>query len=100
MAIIKLTILYGHPDNADEFEAYYAGTHLPLVAESPLRLETSKVVADPAGGEPAFYRIAVVTFDDMEQMAEQMSLPEVQAVSADVANFATGGVTMLLSQVD
>ena len=73
---------------------------MPLAAKSPLRLETSKVVADPAGGEPAYYRIAVVSVDDMEQMAQQMGLPEVQAVSADVANFATGGVTMLLSQVD
>lgn len=97
---IKLTILYGHPDDAEAFESYYAGTHMPLVAESPLQLETAKVVADPAGGEPAFYRIATVTFDDMEQMGQQMELPEVQAVSADVANFATGGVTMLLSQVD
>ena len=97
---LKLTILFGHPDNADDFETYYTETHLPLVAKSPLRLETSKVVADPAGGEPAYYRIAVVSFDDMEQVTQQMALPEVQAVSNDVANFATGGVTMLLSQVD
>jgi uncharacterized protein (TIGR02118 family) len=61
---------------------------------------TSKVVADPAGGEPAFYRLAEIEFDDMDDMAAQMATPEVQAVSTDVANFATGGVTMLLSQVD
>ena len=97
---IKLTILYGHPENADDFEAYHTGTHLPLAAKTSLRLETAKVVADPAGGEPAFYRIDEIRFDDMEQMAQQMADPDVQAVSADVANFATGGVTMLLSQVD
>jgi hypothetical protein len=28
---IKITALYGNPKNPEEFEKYYAGTHMPLV---------------------------------------------------------------------
>ena len=30
---IKITALYGNPKNPEEFEKYYAGTHMPLVYE-------------------------------------------------------------------
>ncbi|MES1263482.1 MAG: hypothetical protein ABUL69_03945, partial [Peristeroidobacter soli] len=30
---IKFMVLYGHPPKAEEFEKYYLGTHMPLVAE-------------------------------------------------------------------
>jgi uncharacterized protein (TIGR02118 family) len=29
--MVKLTVLYGHPDDPDAFEEYYANTHMPLV---------------------------------------------------------------------
>ena len=29
---IKFMVLYGHPPNPAEFEKYYLGTHMPLVA--------------------------------------------------------------------
>ena len=31
--MMKVTALYGHPTNPDEFEKYYGGTHLPLAAK-------------------------------------------------------------------
>src|SRR5215208_7399337 len=33
--MVKLTVLYGHPDDPDAFEEYYANTHMPLVDEIP-----------------------------------------------------------------
>src|SRR5215216_6272418 len=33
--LVKLTVLYGHPDDPDAFEEYYANTHMPLVDKCP-----------------------------------------------------------------
>jgi uncharacterized protein (TIGR02118 family) len=31
--MIKLTVLFGHPTNPQEFERYYADTHLPIAGK-------------------------------------------------------------------
>jgi uncharacterized protein (TIGR02118 family) len=33
--MVKLTVLYGHPDDPAAFEEYYANTHMPLVDDMP-----------------------------------------------------------------
>ena len=75
-------MLYGPPTDAAAFEEYYANTHLPLAAKLPnvARFEASKVIGTPDGGEPPYYRIAEAT--------------------GDIANFATGGATVVISEVD
>jgi hypothetical protein len=47
--MVKLNALYGHPEDPEAFEEYYANTHLPLVEAIPnaRRLETARVVATP-----------------------------------------------------
>src|SRR5215211_9063622 len=49
--MVKLTVLYGHPDDPDAFEEYYANTHMPLVDKMPnlQRYETARIVATPDG---------------------------------------------------
>ena len=32
--MIKITVLYGHPKNPQEFERYYAEKHMPLAARN------------------------------------------------------------------
>ncbi|MDB5601669.1 MAG: Ethyl tert-butyl ether degradation EthD [Xanthobacteraceae bacterium] len=99
--MVKLTVLYGHPTDTAAFERYYAQTHLPLAAKMTghTRLELSKVVGAPGGGQPAFYRMANVYFDSPAQMDATMGSPEGKAVADDLANFATGGVTLFVSEV-
>ena len=45
--MIKATALFGHPEDPDAFEEYYANTHLPLVHKIPnlQRFDRGKVVA-------------------------------------------------------
>jgi uncharacterized protein (TIGR02118 family) len=33
--MVKLTVLYGHPDDPDAFEEYYENTHMPLARKIP-----------------------------------------------------------------
>ena len=104
--MVKLTVLYGHPDDPDAFEDYYANTHMPMVQEIPnlLRHEAARAVAPPDGSEdgsaPPYYRTFEGYFEDMEQLQGGMSSPEGQAASADIPNFATGGATIFISEID
>ena len=100
--MIKATLLYGHPTHADEFEKYYADTHLPLAAKMPgvARLELTKFLPGPEGAKPAFYRMAELYFPSEAQMQATLGSPEGKVAVADLANFATGGVTIAFGAVE
>ncbi len=97
---MKLSVLYGQPQDPEAFEAYYLGTHMPLVAAAPAlaRAEASIGLPGPDGSAPPFYRLFEAWFDSPEHLAAVTGSPEWQKVVADVPKFATGGVTILLSQ--
>ena len=54
----------------------------------------------PDGGEPPYYRIFEGYFEDMDSLQAGMSTPEGQAPPADLPNFATGGATIFISEID
>ena len=100
--MIKMTVLYGHPTNTQEFERYYAEKHLPLAAKMKgmSRLELTRFGPGPDGDKPAYYRMAELYFPTQAQMQSTLSSPEGQAAVADLPKFATGGVTMLAGSVE
>ena len=97
--MVKLTVLFGHPEDPEAFEEYYANQHLPLAAKIPniQRFESGRV-RTMDDGEPPYHRIAEVWFESAERMGEAMSSPEGQAATADLPNFATGGATFFVSE--
>lgn len=99
--MVKLTVLYGHPKDPAAFEKYYAETHMPIAQkmQGPRRVELAKVVGSPDGGRPPYYRLADLYFDDLDHLKSAMATPEGKATAADLANFATGGVTLMVSEV-
>ena len=97
----KLTVLYGHPDDPEAFENYYANTHMPLVDKIPLQsYEVAKIVATPDGSDLPYYRIFEGYSEDMEQLQNSLATQEGQAVVGDIPNFATGGATIFISEID
>jgi uncharacterized protein (TIGR02118 family) len=100
--MIKLTALYGHPTDPAAFENYYAASHMPLVAKMSgiLRHEKAKVVSTPTGDRPPYHRMFEAWFESEAALGAAMGSPEGKAVVADLANFATGGVTILISAVE
>jgi uncharacterized protein (TIGR02118 family) len=100
--MVKLVALYGQPTDPAAFERHYLGTHFPLSrkVDGIRRVEMARVVGTLDGGPPPFYRVANVYFDNLEQMRASMGSPEGQALTADAANFVTGGVTVLVCEVD
>jgi uncharacterized protein (TIGR02118 family) len=99
---VKFVTLYGPPSDPAAFERHYAETHVPLAQQLPglQRLETALLLGTAQGGTSPYYRLADLWFSDIRQLQAAAASAEGQALAADVANFATGGVTVLVSQVD
>jgi len=98
----KVTVLYGHPAEPDEFEEYYRETHLPLARRIPglQQLEAGRVVGGGGDGTPpAYYRIAELYFAHVDDVGRGLESSEGQAAVDDIPKFATGGATVLISEV-
>jgi uncharacterized protein (TIGR02118 family) len=100
---IKYIVLYGHPPNPAEFEKYYLGVHMPLVAaiQGARKMEAAKCLPQADGSPPAFYRVFETWFDNPEHMAAVFGTPEGKKVREDVPNFTAGTtVTRLVCALD
>ena len=99
--MIKLTVLYGHPLVPDDFEAYYRATHRPLLADVQgiQRAELTLFCTQADGSLPAYYRMAELYFATQAQMDTALASAAGQILVADIENFATGGVTVLVGNV-
>ena len=99
---IKVTVLYGHPKSPEDFEKYYFETHMPLViaAKGRKRAETSRCAPAADGSPGPFYRIFEIWFDSQADMSAITATAEWKKVVADVPNFASGGITRVVSKLD
>ena len=95
--MIRLTVLYGHPVDPVEFDRYYRDVHIPLARKmTELKGWTiGKCQAATEREEPPYYMIVGLYAESREAMEAILDTPEGKATVADVANFATGGVTFL-----
>ena len=91
----KLTVLYPEPADRAAFEAYYRSTHLPLCAKLPGVQEITYALGICEPGDGPYYAIFQAAFADEAAMGAALASPEGQAVEADVANYATGGATVI-----
>ena len=96
-------VLYNQPKDPAAFEKYYAETHVPLFASHAqeigvTRVELVKFASTADGKPPTLYREADLRFDSKEALEKGTATAGFKAVAADLANFATGGVTVLIAQ--
>jgi uncharacterized protein (TIGR02118 family) len=93
----RLTVLYGHPADPEAFQRYYRETHIPLARQMQgLKGWTIGMCESATVGEKApYYMIVGLYADSREEIESILASPAGQATVADVANFATGGVTFL-----
>ena len=96
--MIRLTVLYGHPDDPEAFDRYYRSTHLPLARKMQglTGWTLGKCQAANPGERPAYYMIVGLYAETREAMEAILATPEGEACVADVANFATGGRYLLV----
>jgi uncharacterized protein (TIGR02118 family) len=93
-----LMVCYGHPTDPAAFDAHYTSTHAPLAEKIPgMSSFTYRHTTSIDGSQPPYYLIAELSFPSAEAMGASLGSPEAQAATADVPNFATGGVTMFVA---
>jgi uncharacterized protein (TIGR02118 family) len=93
-----LTVCYGHPADPAAFDTYYTSTHVPLAEKIPgMASFTHRHCESLDGSQPPYYLLAELSFASREAMNAGLASPEAQAATADVPNFATGGVTMFVA---
>ncbi|HSF54760.1 MAG TPA: EthD family reductase [Algoriphagus sp.] len=100
--MIKVTALYGPPVDPSAFESYYFSTHMNLVQQikNLIKAETTKFLPGPDGVNPPYYRMAELYFSSLEEFQKALGSPEGAATTADLSNFATGGVKLVVGEVD
>ena len=98
--MVKLMALYKQPRDPETFERIYFGEHVPLARKMPglRRLEIDRITGAP-GGEPAYYLVAHLYFDDAETMQRSMASEESRA-AARVLRDLGAEVSMVLADTD
>lgn len=99
---MRIVSLHGHPDDPAEFDRYYRDVHTPLVQRIPgvRNIRFGRVIGTNDDGPPPYYIVSDVYFDDAAALEAAQSSPEMAAAIADVPNFATGGVTIMLCEYE
>ena len=90
--------LYNTPKDPGAFDEYYVSTHVPLAKTLP-GLRSYDVSAGPVmmpAGPAPYHLVALLKFDTMEDLQAALASAEGTAVVNDLANFASGGFSILL----
>ena len=97
----RVTVCYGQPTDPAAFDEHYAQVHVPLVRQVPgLSSFSAAHCKSLDRSDPAHYYVAFLDFATEADYRTGLGSPEMGKAGADVATFATGGVTMFTQQLD
>ena len=90
----------------EEFSAYWRNHHGPLVRSVPefarhvRKYVQCHLVGDevPLGAAGPHDGVAELWFDSVEDLQASLGTAEGQAAAGDVANFASGGATLMIAE--
>jgi uncharacterized protein (TIGR02118 family) len=99
--MVKLIALYKPPADAAAFDDHYNNIHAPLAKKMPglRKLEVSRTFGAPAG-EPKYYQMAELYFDDKKAMFAALQSEEGAAAAKDVMGFAGEIIHMMFANVE
>ena len=96
----KLFAIYQQPTNAAAFDDYYFDKHVPLAKTIPGLRGYEVTHGDVMGmaGKHGVYLVAILEFDSMAAIAAAMASPQGKETAADLANFDTAGVEIMMGE--
>ena len=96
----KLFAIYQQPKDPAAFDSYYFNTHVPLAKTIPgLRsCEVTRGAVMGMGGQHGVYLVAMLEFDSLAAITAGLGSPQGQATAADLANFASAGVDIMMAE--
>ena len=95
----KILVLFGKPQNPQQFDEQYWKEHVPIAKQMPglKKYTVNKVVAAPRG-EPAFYQVVELEFDNMENLKKALDSQAGKDSGRHAVKMATGGITFLYAE--
>jgi uncharacterized protein (TIGR02118 family) len=100
---IKITVLYGQPKSAEEFDKYYFGKHMPMVyaVKEIKKVEVARPTPSRTGAPSPYHIVTELWFDSPDALKTVAGTPEWKAIVDDVPNFAAPDtVTIVVSEVE
>ena len=102
MSETKVTFIYENPTDPGAFERVYVAEQLDAARRIPgyLRLEASKVWPKEDGSPTPAYRMIDLYFPGYDEASLAVTTPEAGAFFEALFRVATGGVRILMSDVE
>jgi uncharacterized protein (TIGR02118 family) len=99
--MIKLVALFKRPEDTDTFDEHYEQVHAPLMQKVP-GLVRMEVTRNTQGfrGEPEYYLVAEMYFQDKESFDAAMASEENRVAGKDLMSFARPYVTMFYGEAE
>ncbi|MBO0888255.1 EthD family reductase [Candidatus Bathyarchaeota archaeon] len=95
----KIIVLFGKPTDPQLFDKQYWEEHVPIAKQMPgLRKYTVHKVVPPPRGEPAYYQIVELEFDDMASLKNAVASQAGKDSGRHGGKIATGGITFLWAE--
>lgn len=93
----KLIALYKKPEDEEAFMEHYENVHTPIVKSIPglKELIVNRVTGTPMGGDPAYFMVVEMVYENKEDFKKGMSSAENMQAGKDLGNFAKGLVTLV-----
>jgi uncharacterized protein (TIGR02118 family) len=95
--MVRMLVLYNHPEDADAFDKHYNEIHIPLAKRMPglLRYTVSRNLSKKA----PYYLIAELDWEDMDALRAAGASEIGAEAAADVQKFVTAGSSTLIYEV-
>ncbi len=97
--MVKFIALYKRPADPAAFDKAYFETHVPLIQKTPglKRVKVSRITGAPRG-EPEFYLMAEMFYEDRATLDRAMASPENMEAGKNLMSFAKGLVTFMFGE--
>ena len=96
--MVRLIVLYSHPEDPAAFDAHYRDVHAPIVERYPNLVSMRLTKADGIGDRPAaYYLMAEMSFDSRADLDAALASDAGRESGRDLRNFAGAGVTLFVA---
>ena len=95
----RIIVLFGMPTDPQLFDKQYWEDHVPIAKKMPgLRKYTVHKVVPPPRGEPAYYQVVELEFDNMDSLKKAVASQPGKDSGSHGMKIATGGMTFLWTE--
>ena len=98
---VKLTVVYGQPEDPEAFDKHYHEVHVPIVDRFPgvERVEIAKVSGGPMGSPSPYHLMTEIYFADEAALNEALGSEAGRESGKDFMAIAPQGSFMTVSEI-